>query len=64
MENCYIVYLFQCLGFVGIKTNHSSITVNIDEPYELVCNAVNMDIRACMFMTPSGDKHMIWDGVS
>ena len=46
------------------KLSNDSITVNKDEPYELVCNAPNTDIKGCLFTNPEGKTYVLWAGAS
>jgi hypothetical protein len=69
MDNKFILVLFASVILSGVrtvevKTNHASITINKDEPYELVCNAPNADIKGCLFTTPSGNAYILWAGAS
>ena len=52
------------LSQVDVKSSHESITVNKDEPYELVCNAPNVEIKGCLFTDPSGKSFILWAGAS
>ena len=49
---------------VDVKSSHESITVNKDEPYELVCNAPNVEIKGCLFTNPAGKSFILWAGAS
>jgi len=58
------VILSGVLSQVDVKSSHESITVNKDEPYELVCNAPNVEIKGCLFTDPSGKSFILWAGAS
>ena len=46
------------------KSTHESLTVYKDQPYELVCNAPNFEIKGCLFNSPTGECFVLWDGAS
>ena len=63
--NDNISYIFSgVFSQVDLKASHESITVNEGEPYELVCNAPNVEIQGCMFIDPSGKWIHLWAGAS
>lgn len=69
MDNKLIIVLFTSVILSGVlsvdvKSSHESITVNKDEPYELVCNAPNTDIKGCLFTNPEGKTYVLWAGAS
>jgi len=58
------VILSGVLSQVTLKSSHESITVNNDEPYELVCEANSNDIKGCLFTNPAGKFFQLWPGAS
>jgi len=69
MDNKLIIALFASVILSGVrtvevKTNHASITINQDEPYDLVCSAPSVDIKGCLFTTPTGQTYILWAGAS
>jgi len=69
MDNKLIIVLFASVILSGVlsvnvKSSHESITVNKDEPYELVCNALNADIKGCLFTNPEGKSYVLWPGAA
>jgi len=58
------VILSGVLSQVTIKSSHESITVNQEEPYELVCEANSNDIKGCLFTNPAGKSFILWPGAS
>ena len=49
----------------GLKMDENgSIIVNTGEPFELACEAKNVEIKGCLFTNPEGKSFIIWDGAS
>ena len=47
-----------------LKLNSELFIVNKGEPYELVCEAKNVEIKGCLLTDPAGKSFILWPGAS
>ena len=45
---------------INMKRNHESITVKVGDAYELLCQALDAEVKACAFITPYGETYVLW----
>ena len=57
-ENHFLVSGVQ--SAVNVKKNHESITVKEGDSYDLLCEATDVDVKACAFITPYGQTYVLW----
>ena len=59
-------YLFLVAGVlsVNVKTNHDSITVREGDSYDLLCESLAADVKACAFITPYEKTYVLWPGAT
>ena len=50
------------LGYITIKSKN--VRVEEGGTYELKCEAVHTDVKACAWITPSGKTYVLWDGAN
>ena len=48
----------------NVKANRNFISVRKDDPFDLVCEAPNLDIKGCLFLAPSGNTYILWPGAT
>jgi hypothetical protein len=66
MDNKLIILFFASVilsgvqSAVNVKKNHESITVKEGDSYDLLCEATDVDVKACAFITPYGQTYVLW----
>ena len=47
---------------VNVTQNHQSITIIVDDSYDLLCESVDVDVKSCAFITPYQKTYVLWPG--